>query len=375
MTDEIREILSFAQQIVVRKPCSENDVAYHVLAPLLEASGWPKSEIYFECRAGEKTPDIALRPNATGMTALTVEAKAPSVWVGPYEQGQYVSRKRTEPRRNDIPYQVLQQMISHRHCHAWLSNGRVFSLFTFRMERDDWDTLLCVYSADIRRLLESNAVLSKFWSYLSRETYCNKKKFTSLQTRCKALMAKIPAANLTSEGGSALPNDWCKKFERWAEHYGRADQSDGFQAFKELCSSELLPNQQRVIYEVMRFCKTISSRLPGWKLEFQKKKNVVPSVYPNWRPENSGFPYLFQITTSGGLAGTVWPNASEAEFEKETENMPIERFRKLKLKLKEQLGSRKFYEPGIRKFVEGVCIQAEAELLKGGLTLSTLRST
>ena len=116
MPDEIRNILTFGQQIMERVWCSESDIVYHMLAPLLVATGWKRREIHFEWGQRKSISDIALIPSGVTKPILTVEAKAPNQKIGLYVEGWSRRMDITDIRkRNDPERQVFLQLVNIRH--------------------------------------------------------------------------------------------------------------------------------------------------------------------------------------------------------------------------------------------------------------------
>ena len=128
------------QSILHRNGCTESDVAYHLVARLLECSGWAPVELYFERWGNGSAPDITLIPQGQSLPVLTVEVK--QTWDGGgCEAGWARTFARDQTRRADPLLQVYQQLdrIERLHAHrfALLIDGRRFGSFAVVPERPD----------------------------------------------------------------------------------------------------------------------------------------------------------------------------------------------------------------------------------------------
>ncbi|HEX3033932.1 MAG TPA: hypothetical protein VHT73_02220 [Thermodesulfobacteriota bacterium] len=85
--EAIRLILRVGQQIIERKWCSERDIVYHVVAPILVCAGWYPTEMYFQKWENATAPDISLILQGMYCPILTVEAKPPNEDIGTFHKG------------------------------------------------------------------------------------------------------------------------------------------------------------------------------------------------------------------------------------------------------------------------------------------------
>jgi hypothetical protein len=384
MSDKVRDILSLGQQIMGRRRCSENDIVYHILAPLLEAVGWQKIEIYFECGEGGSIPDITLNPSDIGKTILTIEAKALGKATGWYKGWRrQMVLERSKPRA-DVPYQVFRQLIDNAHSHAWLSDGRDFSLFTLRKVRENLYEMICLYSITISDILKDDKTLSDFKELLSRNTHC--KDRGPLRKLEKELGAdKPPERNKKKDGDelpdNELPDNWHQEFQTWAESFGAGmrEPDEGFQYFQSLCGrnpQELSPFEKRSFYHLMRFCQHLGPKLPsGWRLVFEiergKKKRVNVKLFPNWihaELQGRSGSSLFQITPNGSLPGIIYFGA--ADLRNQQEGTPLWHLNKIKREMKNDLPPNiRIYQSGVLDRLISVSREVRDKLIKAGLIL------
>lgn len=349
--DAFHTQLRIGQSILQRNGCTERDVAYHLVARLLECSGWSPVELYFERWGNGSAPDITLIPQEQSLPVLTVEVK--QTWDGGgCQSGWSRTFARAETRRADPLLQVYQQLDRIERLHArrfaLLTDGRRFGSFAVAPERPD--TMLCLALVSLDEALQNPDRCDLLRCLLARESYCDDNG-AGLTRRLEEIAAKSPAgppaaahAAVALDHGdlaaaSRLPSDWADAVGRWCGDLGQQAflpllvRGEGMQEIEKISS-----------YETMRFCSLLQPQLPaGWRLSFRRGSggNLNIHLFPKWTGAvgaESRNSFLFQLTPNGRTIGVIWMNASEQIMRKQSIGSPLWHLHRIKMMMREKLG-------------------------------------
>lgn len=345
MSDEIViSILQQGEEIINRNSCSEQDIVFHLIAPLLEAFGWKKIEIHFELGDGRSTPDISLVPDGAGKPILTVEAKAPNKNIPVFLEGESrIINAKEKTRRDDITLQIFRQLLDVKRLdgHHWacLSNGRIFQLFTIKEVEHNLFALFCLYS--IR--MNGSYGYQNSWKILKkimcRETYCDNNalllvnKFERFKSQINSdRIEKAGEVDFDSRDLIDLPRDWETQCRSWGEEISRVRWGlvEPIRVFiNEFSSNTMTIDEKISFYGSMRFCHLLIKRVPkSWRFSIIKSKtgNINIQLYPNWVPDvlqKLKGSFLFQISVNGGRPGLIWLRRCQHVLKTEIEGSPL----------------------------------------------------
>jgi hypothetical protein len=385
VNNDARSILHVGQQIIRRKWCSERDIVYHIVAPMLLCAGWSPAEMYFEKWENGSAPDISLIPQGMDHPVLTVEAKALTKDIGTFYKGWSRSVAVGQKRRDDVVLQVFQQLTSvgrqNGHRFALLTNGISFALFSSVEIGAQLYSIICL---DVTTLSELSTEQSHFTfinNYLSRDVYCND-NCRALLMECGELHGQTSKTSklesTAAEGASnaseavtvSLPSDWQESIVRWCKEFRCSD------LVLPLCSAEGIKDIVKLsFYESMRFCKSLQPLLPsGWYLDFKKGSggNINIQLYPKWASEDLSSmkgAFVFQLTPNGKTLGVIWINASEDKKNQYERGTALWKFYDTKLSMKSKLPKNpKVYEKGMNELIltvieDGIRSLREASLI------------
>ncbi len=383
-SNTIEGILRVGQQIIGRKWCSERDIVYHIIAPMLVYAGWHPTEMYFEKWENGSAPDISLIPEGMDHPVLTVEAKAQNKDVGTFHKGWSRLVTVGEKRRDDVVLQVFQQLTNvgrqSGRKFALLTNGISFGLFSAVEIGPQSHSIICLDATTLSQLSSGNSQPSFILKYLSRDAYC-RDDCRGLLDECKKLhaqalkLSETGNANiegtscLTQAGNTRLPSDWLESTTNWCKQFRGAD------SIISLCTKGIKDIQKLSIYESMRFCNMLKPNLPnGAVLEFKSGSggNVNIQMYPAWASKqltNMKGAFIFQLTPNGKTLGGVWLNVSEDKRDQHEPGSPLWKFYDIKLSMKSKLPNNpKIYEKEMPELLlsvvkQGINMYREAGLI------------
>jgi len=358
-------VFELAFQILSRKQCSERDIVYHVIGPLLEVFGWSRTEMYFELDFGRSTPDIALRTEQQKDVVLTVEAKGRNLLRNFLSQGSVIEIENTEdPRRNDPLLQVFNQL--HRIQHNWavLTDGEWFGLFTIPEKHQR--SLACLSTVMVRKNTCTKAKMLELERMLSRKSYSENTSSQHIEL-IKQLNRQPEGYKKRKTSDSerraiALPENWKENMHKWIEMlpWIRGQLTT---LYNKVTQNNINPDERLAAYEIVRFCHIFSARFPkGFQLRFKQGANTNLHVHPNWSPGvlRTQDPFLLQLTVGGERTGIIWVNCSNDSGQ---EDSPFNQVNRIKGKIKSLLPkSPKIYESGIVEILVAAIETAASEM-------------
>lgn len=324
--DSIRKIISFSKTIRDRRWCTEQDVVYHFVAPLLECLGYSKEELYFEWGEGSPIPDITVIPDNYDHPLLTVEVKKPDhALASPQVNGVY-KFERSHTTHDDVIQQVFCQLKIPRqtdYSYALLVNRVNVALFTL-LKCDcesKYDHMYCIYESSFNEILNDDDKIKLLANHLHRDAIIGKNNYLINKIRSLDRLEIIqsqPTLIQNRRASIQLPDDWDNQFRSWSNVFSPMSNSENFNVFKSLVDRHSMTLEEKMsLFEIMRFCHLMQNRMPDdWELRFsvgaiRNGGNVFVQLYPKFSTtelQKKAF-FLYKITaTKGNLLGSIWFN-------------------------------------------------------------------
>lgn len=381
--DSIRKIISFSKTIRDRRWCTEQDVVYHFVAPLMECLGYSKEELYFEWGQGSPIPDITVIDDKP---LLTVEVKRnlDNVLDSLQVKGVYIF-ERSHTRHNNVIEQVFCQLKIPRETdypYALLTNGKNVALFTFlKCGCQSKYHMCCIYASSFNEILQDQNRIRLLVNYLHRDAIIGNNNYLIDKIRDLDTLATIQSQKTiiyTRRASIELPDDWDNQFRSWSNKFSQT--SNGFEAFKLLVDRDNMKSEEKMsLFEIMRFCNLMQNRMPkDWELRFRvTRRNIFVQLYPKFsKTELRGNAFfLYKITaTRGRDLGCIWFRIQNQNYF--GTNNPIQTLNEIKSNMAIRFPSSvRIYMKGIvEDLIEATSIAA-IEMFKEGLTESAATLT
>ena len=319
--------LDVGLNVIKRKSITERDLLHHLVCPLFESLGWPKTEIYFEYCTCNHTPDITLIETGYELPFLTIEAKAPNVSTYSMRSGQVISKDLAGLAKRDNPLdQLFNQLINIRRRtprpYGCLVNGSKIGVFATEHINNNIYQLACLESFEFSRLRQESE-LRRFAALVSRQslTECGDRTTVQSLDDCAktcfeafTLSTSLPqSVDPSKEIRATLPPDADKSFTKMAAELNYTEGTPpAFQDFQKTYKTADGPTRKLYAFECLRFCRELAEILPSrWQIEFKRTTNIIIQINPVWtsveiqRDSRMAF-FLLQLKADGDNPGHVW---------------------------------------------------------------------